>query len=265
MLSRYLQAYALMLRNSLVREMNFKANFILWMIVEFLWFLGQIVFIQVMFTYVNRIGDWSKWQVVALFGTHQIISQLFQAFFFQNLSALPDLIRTGKLDLMLLLPIDTQFAVSSRQFGMDNMVNAIVGCIIVSFALFQLHFVPGLANLALYAMALLCGVSIQYSLMFILSTLAFWITRAQGIIYGYFNLSNIGRYPDVIYKGAFKIVFSYVIPMILVANVPVRLLTNIAGTPLVTLGEMLLVAMAIVCAARLFWKWSLRNYTSASS
>ena len=69
MLSRYLQAYALMLRNSLVREMNFKANFILWMIVEFLWSMRQIVFIQVMFSYVDRIGDWSKWQVVALFGT----------------------------------------------------------------------------------------------------------------------------------------------------------------------------------------------------
>src|SRR4051812_20639527 len=103
---RYFEAYALMVRNSLVREMSFKANFILWMIVELLWFMGQILFIQVMFSYVDRIGDWSKWQVVALFGTHQVIGQLFQAFFYQNLANLPELIRTGKLDLMLLLPID---------------------------------------------------------------------------------------------------------------------------------------------------------------
>ena len=264
-LSRYLQAYTLMVRNSLVREMSFKANFILWMVVELLWFMGQILFIQVMFSYVNQIGDWSKWQVVALFGTHQVISQVFQAFFYQNLALLPDHIRTGKLDLLLLLPIDAQFAVSSRQFGMDNMVNAGVGCVIVAFALFQLHFVPGPANLALYAVAVFFGVAIQYALMFTLSTLAFWITRAQGIIYGYFNLSNIGRYPDVIYKGAFKVVFSYVIPMILVANVPVRLLINGAATPLLTLGEMLVVTAGVVYATRLFWTWSLRNYTSASS
>jgi viologen exporter family transport system permease protein len=34
-----------MLRNSLIREMAFKANFLLWMGVELLWFIGQIVFI----------------------------------------------------------------------------------------------------------------------------------------------------------------------------------------------------------------------------
>ena len=67
-----------MLRNSLIREMNFKLNFLLWMIVESLWFVGQLVFIEVIFSQVDRIGDWTKWQMVLLVGTHQIISQIFQ-------------------------------------------------------------------------------------------------------------------------------------------------------------------------------------------
>jgi ABC-2 type transport system permease protein len=262
---RYLEAYLLMVRNSLVREMSFKANFILWMVVELLWFMGQIVFIEVLFGYVDRIGDWSKWQVVALFGTHQIISQLFQGFFFQNLSTLPDLIRTGKLDLMLLLPIDAQFAVSIWRFGMDNMVNAVVGCAIVAFSLAKLHFLPGVGNIVLYASAVAMGVAIQYSLMLSLSTLAFWIVRAQGIIFGYFNLSNIGRYPDVIYRGVFKVIFSYVVPMILVANVPVRLLTNAMANPLAGFGKMLLVTLCLVAAVRTLWVTALRRYSSASS
>lgn len=262
---RYFEAYLLMVRNSLVREMSFKANFILWMVVELLWFMGQIVFIEVLFGYVDRIGDWSKWQVVALFGTHQLISQLFQCFFFQNLSTLPDLIRTGKLDLMLLLPIDAQFAVSTWRFGMDNMVNAMVGCAIVAFSLAKLHFLPGVGNIVLYIAAVALGVTIQYSLMLVLSTLAFWIVRAQGIIFGYFNLSNIGRYPDVIYRGIFKVVFSYVIPMILVANVPVRLLTNAMTNPLAGFAKMLVVTVCIVAAVRALWVTALRRYSSASS
>lgn len=262
---RYFEAYLLMVRNSLVREMSFKANFILWMIVELLWFMGQIVFIEVLFGYVDRIGDWSKWQVVALFGTHQLISQLFQCFFFQNLSTLPDLIRTGKLDLMLLLPIDAQFAVSTWRFGMDNMVNAIVGCAIVAFSLAKLHFMPGFANVALYLAAVALGVTIQYSLMLTLATLAFWIVRAQGIIFGYFNLSNIGRYPDVIYRGLFKVIFSYFVPMILVANVPVRLLTNAMQNPLAGFAKMFFVALCIAVAVRMLWTTALRRYSSASS
>ncbi len=78
-----------------------------------------------------------------LIGTHQIISQIFQAFFYVNLAALPELVRTGRLDLMLLLPMDTQFAVSTRQFGLDNVVNAGVGVGFVVFSLAKLGVVPG--------------------------------------------------------------------------------------------------------------------------
>src|SRR4051812_2612803 len=136
---RYLEIWGIMLRNSLIREMSFKANFILWMIVEVLWFCGQIAFFSIIFGQVDHIGDWSKWEVVLLLGTHQMIAQLFQAFFFVNVSNIPELVRTGKLDTLLALPIDSQFAVSTKQFGLDSVLNAILGGIVVIVALINLH------------------------------------------------------------------------------------------------------------------------------
>src|SRR3979490_772008 len=136
---RYLEIGGIMLRNSLIRELSFKANFILWMIVEVLWFCGQIVFFSIIFGQVDRIGDWSKWEVILLVGTHQIIGQLFQAFFFVNVANVPELVRTGKLDSLLVLPIDSQFAVSTRQFGLDSVINAILGAVVVIVSLSQLH------------------------------------------------------------------------------------------------------------------------------
>src|SRR5436853_4257279 len=110
---RYFEIYSIMLRNSLIREMSFKANFLLWMLVEVLWFVGQIVFFSIIFANVNRIGDWSKWEVVLLVGTHQIIAQIFQAFFFVNIANIPELVRTGKLDSMQVLPVVSQLLVYS--------------------------------------------------------------------------------------------------------------------------------------------------------
>jgi ABC-2 type transport system permease protein len=187
---RYLEIYSIMLRNSVIREMSFKANFILWMAVELLWFLGQIIFIEVLFQYVNTIGDWTKWEVVLLVGTHQLIGQIFQAFFYVNVANIPELVRTGKLDFMLLLPVDSQFAVSTRQFGMDNVVNAIVGIAIVIFALVKMHVVPGAWQILMYIVAVGLGVAVHYSIMFSLVTLSFWIVRAQGLVFGYYNLFN---------------------------------------------------------------------------
>src|SRR3981189_2490815 len=138
-LRRYIEIYGIMMRNSLIREMSFKANFVLWMLVEVLWFCGQIFFFGIIFGQVDRIGDWTKWEVVLLVGTHQMIAQLFQAFFFVNVANVPELVRTGRLDSLLILPIDSQFAVSTKQFGLDSVLNAILGGIVVIVSLAKLQ------------------------------------------------------------------------------------------------------------------------------
>jgi len=262
---RYLKVYSLLLRNSLIREMSFKANFLLWTVVEVLWFLGQVLFIEVLFGHIEHLGDWSKWQVVALVGTHQVVSQIFQAFFYVNLTQIPELVRTGKLDVYLTLPLDAQFAVSSRQFGMDNLVNTGIGLAITSFALSKLDVSPGLGQIALFGACVLLGVTVHYSVMCSLSTLCFWIIRAQGLVYGYFNLFNIGRYPDSVFRGAFKLVFTWVLPVILVANVPTRILAQAAATPWPAVAQLALTSLLLLGFTRWLWLRGLSRYSSASS
>src|SRR3954467_8939808 len=223
---RYLEIWGIMLRNSLIRELSFKINFILWMVVEVLWFCGQVAFFSIIFGQVDRIGDWSKWEVILLIGTHQMIAQLFQAFFFVNVSNIPELVRTGRLDSLLVLPIDSQFAVSTKQFGLDSVLNAILGGIVVIVALAKLQVTPGLGMIALYLVALCFGVAVHYSIMLALAAISFWIVRAQGLVYGYFNFLQIARYPDAIFPRLFQFVFSWVVPVIIVANIPARLLVK---------------------------------------
>ena len=264
-LRKYGATYALLFRNSLVRDMAFKANFILWIITELLWFFGQIVFVEVMFSQTDRILDWSKWEVVLLIGTHQVISQLFQSFFYVNLANLPELVRTGKLDLMLLLPVDAQFSVSVRQFGLDNVVTGFVGIGIVAYSLHRLSLVPGAGQWLLYCCALALGCAIHYAVMFVLATASFWIVRAQGLIYGYFNLVSLARYPEGIYRGAFRFVFMWILPVILVANVPARFLIRPQESPWPGLLELAAAAGLAMLLSRLLWNLALRRYSSASS
>jgi len=262
---RYIDIYSIMLRNSLIREMSFKANFVLWMLVEVLWFCGQIVFFSIIFGNVNHIGDWSKWEVVLLVGTHQIIAQLFQAFFFVNVANIPELVRTGKLDSLLVLPIDSQFAVSTKQFGLDSVVNAIVGAAVVLFSLSKLGIVPNLMSILLYLTALGFGIAVHYSIMLSLAAVSFWIVRAQGLVYGYFNFLNIARYPDVIYPRLFRFVFGWIIPVVIVANIPARLLIKSLGQPGRLMLQLVIASTIVFWLSRVFWRFALRHYSSASS
>ncbi len=262
---RYLEIYGIMLRNSLIREMSFKANFILWMLVEVLWFCGQIVFFGIIFGQVDQIGDWTKWEVVLLVGTHQIIAQLFQAFFFMNVSNIPELVRTGKLDSLLVLPMDSQFAVSTKQFGLDSVINALLGGVVVIVSLAKLHLVPGLGYVLLYLCALAFGIAIHYSVMLALAAFSFWIVRAQGLVYGYFNFLQIARYPDVIFPRLFRFVFGWIIPVLIVANIPARLLVKPLGQPGWLVLHLLIASAGALFLSRVFWRFALRRYSSASS
>src|SRR5436305_9766458 len=97
-LVRYGRVYAALWKNSVTREMMFKSNFLLWIIVELLWFGLQLSFIGVLYLHTDHIGTWSKWQVVMLIGGSHFIQQIFQALFLVNCTNLSELVRTGKLD-----------------------------------------------------------------------------------------------------------------------------------------------------------------------
>src|SRR3954453_6414245 len=262
---RYFEIYTIMLRNSLIREMSFKANFILWMVVEVLWFVGQIFFFGIIFGQVDKIGDWSEWEVVLLLGTHQVVAQLFQAFFFMNISNIPELVRTGKLDSLLVLPVDSQFAASTKQFGLDSIVNAIVGGVVGGVSLSKLGYVPTPMSILLYLIAIAFGIAVHYSIMLCLAAVSFWIVRAQGLVYGYFNFMNIARYPDSIFPWLFKFFFSWIVPVVVVSNVPARLLAKSMDQPWGLMSKLVISSTVIFCLSRAFWSFALRRYSSASS
>jgi len=264
-LARYPSIYAALWKNSVTRETMFKGNFLLWIFVEVLWFALQLCFIGVLYLHTDTIGTWTKWQVVMLIGASHFIQQTFQAFFLINCTNLSELVRTGKFDFLLLLPVNTRFVVSFRQLDLGAFVNAASGVAVMAYAARQMDFVPT-AGQALGFLGLCgAGILVHYSLMFLLATISFWTVRAQGIVWGYYSMFQLARLPDEAFtRGAFKAFFTFVVPMLLVANVPVRVLAdklNSAGPVL------LLLAMSLTCfvISELGWRASIRRYTSASS
>ncbi len=261
---RYFRIYAALWRTSISREMSFKGNFVLWIIVELLWFGLQLSFVSVVFSQTSQIGSWSAWEVVLLTGASNFIQQIYQAFFLVNCTNLSELVRTGKMDFLLLLPVNTRFVVSTRQVDISSFANAAFAMCVMAFAAHKLHLQPTVMELLGFAALCVVGLVIHYSLMFMLASVSFWTVRAQGIVWGYYNLFNIARMPDDAFHGAFKAVFTFALPVLLVSNVPVRVLADKLTSPSACA---VLLGLGVVWAAisQWFWKLSLRHYTSAST
>src|SRR5215813_1532867 len=156
--TRYFGIYAALWRNSVTREMIFKSNFLLWIVVETLWFALQLSFIGVLYLHTDHIGTWTKWQVVLLIGASHFIQQIFQAFFLINCTNLSELVRTGKLDFLLLLPVNTRFVVSFRQVDLGGFVNALSAIGVMIYAAHRIPITPSMGQLAGFVVLCVVGI-----------------------------------------------------------------------------------------------------------
>jgi ABC-2 type transport system permease protein len=262
-LIRYARIWLAQVRYSTVREMMFKTNFILWIIVDLAWFGLQLSFIQFLYLQVDTIASWNKWEMVLLIGTNQLVQQIFQTFLMINLTKLPELIRSGKLDFFLAQPAPAQFLVSTRNFEPGSVVNAGVAGIVCLVACAHLPMRLSFGGLLLFPALVIFGVLIHYALLLMLMSLAFWMTRAQGFINAYHSVFQIARLPREAFSGVTRIVFTWGVPLLLIANVPARtLLYGLHGNDLVMMS---VVTLLLLILSTLVFRAGLRRYGSASS
>jgi ABC-2 type transport system permease protein len=268
-LRRYLRLWLAFMRYCLSREMAFRANFLFYAATELFWLGLLVAFFHVIYGRTSSVGGWTADQMLLLIGTHFIITRPFQGLFFESLVELSDLIRTGRLDFLLTKPADPQFLVSFSRVDYSSLVNVAVGGALVLYAGGRLGLQPGPADVALYLLLVVSGVVILYSLMFLLSSTAVWSVRATFVYEGWFHLTSFGRYPEAIYKIAWlRALLTYIVPVLIVANWPARLLLSSDPGKLLDPWQ---AALAVALAAGLFWGsrlfflFALRSYKSASS
>ncbi len=272
----YLRVFATFARNSLVREMTFRSNFLIETISSMTWVLMNLGFYIIVFQYTPSIGantGWGKYPFFVFLATTLLINSLVQGLFMRNIDEFSELIRTGSLDFALLKPIDTQFLVSLQRIDWSATGNLLLGLSLLAYSLGKVTYVPGVIPSLLYPLYVICGVLVLYSLMISLAACSVWLGRNQSLYDFWFYIANFSRYPMEIYRGRFgtplRLFFTFVVPVLVVVNVPARLLVRPLDPQ--SWEDWLLPAYAAVAAvaslvvSRWIFCTALRSYRSASS
>jgi len=280
--TNYGKVFMTFARNSLIRDMTFRANFVFQCISSVSWTAMNVGFYLIIFQYTNSIGEGTGWHRDEFFlflATTWFINSIVQAFFMSNAEEFSELIRTGGLDFALLKPIDTQFLISFRRIEWSSLSNFVAGLLIAAHSLNGMAtrsidpHVPTFAMAVLYVFFVACGVAIMYSVMICLAATSVWLGRNQTLYDFWFYITNFSRYPMEIYNRGWGTallgLFTFVIPVLVVVNVPARVL----AMPLNPRANWELPLMAWACLAtagslafsRWMFKKSLLSYRSASS
>lgn len=266
--SRYVRLLYAFARFSLAREMAFRGNFLAKVFVEVLW-LGILLFFYdyVVFTQAKEVATWSREQYLFFVGVYFALEGLIETLFLENCNEFSDLIRTGNLDMYLLQPIDEQFLISCRNVDWSTAPNVLMGAGVMVVALQKGGWELDAGRIALFLLLFTCGVLLAYCFLLSLTSAAVWFTRNQSLFELWWLFTSLMRYPREIFEvaGAWPIArfFTFVIPVLLVINVPASVMVRAFDPWMVALTLVATVAMLIVCRA--FFRYALRRYRSASS
>jgi len=259
----YLRIWLACARYSVVRTMMFRFDFIMWALVEFFWMAVNLLLVAVIYAHTDEIGGWNQYEMLLLVGTSMLVQRFIMGFFWSNLFEFARNVRTGHFDFFLAQPGNPLFMVSTRKLDLDGLVNAIVAIGVIAFAVRQLGIEPSLADVVTYAFMIFCGVLIHYGALLLIVSLTFWLGASQGIEGSYFSLMEFSRLPREAFRGLANVLFVWLLPAVVVSNVPARTLLH-GFEPLHALWLGATTAVWFALGVALFNR-GLRRYASASS
>lgn len=272
-MQRYISIFLTFARACLVRDMTFRANFLLECVTSLGWMSMNLAFYLLIFTFTSEIGrntGWSKEPFFAFVATGLIINSIVQALFMPSAEELTEMVRTGGLDAVLVQPLDAQFMLSMHRVDFSSFANGLVGVGLLGWAVSRMDHVPSPVAWLLYPLLILCGVVILYSLIIMLAAATILLGRNQSLYDFWFYLTNFSRYPAEIYSGPWggpiRMLCTFVIPILLVVNVPARAIAMpLSGESWGLIAAALIAASASLVISRLIFQAALAKYRSASS
>ena len=268
-IARYARLLGSLARYTLARELSFRGNFLVKVSVEVIWLGILLAFFGTIFARTNSLANWSKDEFIFFVGCFFALNGLIETLFLENCNEFGELVRTGDLDFLLLRPIDEQFLITCRRVDWATAPNVIMGFGVMGLSLFRMgwHFDPVrvVAFLATFA----CGTAIAYSFMLFLTSSAVWMVRNQSLMEMWWLFSSLARYPKEIFlrsgvaAASMGFLFTFILPILLVANVPSNAMVRALDPGMV--GFTFLATALLLWTSRMFFRYALRSYRSASS
>jgi ABC-2 type transport system permease protein len=244
-------------------ELQYRLNFVLQLVRSGVRLVTGIVAIQLVFGYASDLGGWTEPELYAVLGVHILLGGVLATFVLPNMFTFMFEVREGELDFALVRPVDSQLFISTRQLQFWNVVDVVVGVVVLGWALTGLAGRIGALEVFLFSVGLVCGALILYSVWMAFTTTAFWLVDVDEMANLISGLYDAGRWPIRLYPLWLQGALTAVVPLGVAITVPAEALTD-RVTP-VGMAVLLVVTVVSVLASRAYWRYGVRNYSGASA
>lgn len=244
--------------------MQYRADFFVAALNSVIMIASQIVAISVIFGQTDSLLGWSRADLIVLAGVQLVVSGVLGLVIRPSMQTFMEEIRLGTFDFVLTKPADSQMIASVQSVAPQSVTPFLLGNGVIITGLVMKGAPVSLGDVLLFSVLLLAGMVMVYAFMMALATLTFWFVRLDNIM-NIFNtmFGNAGSWPITIFPGWLRFTLTFLIPVAFAVTIPSQALLGMIKVENVILTFAL--AAGFFTAARVFWRYAIRNYTGASA
>lgn len=262
-MTRYLRLAALQLRISASAGMAYRADFLLEGALALL-SLGLLLLPWfVLFDGRETVASWQAHEALVVMAYFTGVRAVLEGVISPSIIDLLERIRSGAFDYVLLKPVDAQALVSTSRCEPWQVFELLFAIGLVVYAFVERGHAPAPADIGLGVAMFAAGLCAMYSLWIVCAAAAFWVVRLDNLTFLLGAIFDVARWPVDVFRGAWRFVFTFVIPVAVMTTFPAEALLGKleVETAIAAIGG----ALALLVVSRLVWRLAIRNYTSASS
>jgi len=227
------------------------------------YYAAAIGFYKLIFHQTGDLVGWSESEAMVFVGLYLLLDAIQMVCIANNSWWFPAIIQRGDLDYYLVRPVSTLFFISVRDIGIASVVNVLLALGILVWAVGNLPYSIGVAQLTLSLVLLLNGVFLFYCLRWLSILPVFWSQTGRGLDNLFWQMNDLMQRPDAIYRGMFRIILVTVIPFALMASFPARI--AVEGVSWGIILHALCASIWMFMLLLFVWRRGLKIYSSASS
>ena len=258
---RYIKIYFAFVSANLKELLSYRANFYSTVVTTLVWTAVSVIAVLIYSEQAPTLSGWSRQELIGLTGVFSIVTGLCYTIFLSSFFSLTEKIRKGTLDYDLIKPLDGQFTATVSKTSINNLARLMAGIVLTIIA-----WPNGVSiiNLIKFIFLLIFACVALYGSWVILVSLNFFSQRLGNIVDFLLEIfDQMGKTPSDTLKEANGWIFTFLLPFVMTLSFPVKSLWG--KLSILETGELVIGAVILFILARIFWKFSLKHYSSASS
>lgn len=263
-IKKHLALWGLLMKNSLMSQLEYRANFFTGIAMELGYFLAKIVYMVVVYKTGVPINGLTPDEVLVFFGSYMIATGPYAGLYMMNLFAIGRQVQSGELDLLLVKPVSLQFILTLKRSDLALFTtDVLLGIAAVTVGLVRMAVPVGVLDVLGYLGYMVTGSLIGYAMFLLPQVLAFRLIKTNGLAGLVDSSWDFNNMPMGTYNRLVQQIGVFLVPIFVITNFPALFILK-KMDPLYAVWGILGPFLFLSLTSFLFNR-GLKHYQSASS